>query len=161
MQQTGLNIQITSVGLLPLPSSQSSLLKILKLDWVYTIFDIISTMQGQESTQFVNLKILDFIQLNPSTILNIFLDNSQSRLYVSREQYSEIYEIRSDQTRGVVMQQIAELEPSTYFLHVGGVMALFKPLQLKVLRNGKWEWHSFTTQLLSIRVWGQTVYSFH
>lgn len=40
-------------------------------------------------------------------------------------------------------------------------MALFKPYQLKIHTNGKWEYHSFTTQLLSIRVAGSTVYTFH
>jgi hypothetical protein len=60
-----------------------------------------------------------------------------------------------------VLQQIAELEPSLYFFNIGGSLALFKPFQLKLLRNGRWEYHSFTTQLLSVRVHGETVYSFH
>ena len=46
-------------------------------------------------------------------------------------------------------------------LHIGGVLALFKPFQLRLFRNDRWEAHSFTTQLLSIRVAGHTVYSFH
>ena len=59
------------------------------------------------------------------------------------------------------MQQIAELEPSLYCLQIGGILALFKPFQLRLFRHGRWEAHSFTTQLLSIRVAGHTVYSFH
>lgn len=59
------------------------------------------------------------------------------------------------------MQQIAELQPSLYFLSIDGILALFKPYQLKVFRNSKWEHHSFTTQLLSIRIVNNTVYSFH
>jgi hypothetical protein len=40
-------------------------------------------------------------------------------------------------------------------------MALFKPFELKIYRNERWEYHSFTTQLSSIRVVGNVVYSFH
>ena len=40
-------------------------------------------------------------------------------------------------------------------------MALFKPFQLKLFRNDRWESHSFTTQLLAVRQAGQTVLTFH
>lgn len=59
------------------------------------------------------------------------------------------------------MQQIAELEPALYLVSLGGILGLFKPYQLKILKHGKWEYHSFTTQLLSIRISGQTIYTFH
>jgi hypothetical protein len=36
------------------------------------------------------------------------------------------------------LQQIAEFEPSLYFLSIDGLVALFKPFELKIFRNNKW-----------------------
>lgn len=41
-------------------------------------------MQGQDNDHYVNLKIYDFIQLNPSTILNIYHNERENRLFVTR-----------------------------------------------------------------------------
>ena len=53
------------------------------------------------------------------------------------------------------------MESSIKILQIDGVLGLFKPFYLKVFRNSKWEYHSFTTQLLAVRANGQTVYTFH
>lgn len=53
-------------------------------------------MKTQDSSQYVSVKVLDFIQLNPSTILHIYHHPTQNRLHVSREHYSEIYQIKND-----------------------------------------------------------------
>ena len=117
-------------------------------------------MKTKSSDQFVNIKLYDFIQVNPTAIRSIFAAEQEGRLYVSRENCSEIYEIDASGPHPV-MQQIAELEPSQYILSIEGILALFKPFQLRLFKHGRWEAHSFTTQLLSIRVAGQIVYSFH
>jgi hypothetical protein len=46
-------------------------------------------MNSPVDSQFVNVKMLDFIKLNPSPILNLHAQDN--RLYVSRQHYSEIY----------------------------------------------------------------------
>lgn len=116
-------------------------------------------MKQSGTEQTVSVKIYDSVQLHPTAIRHLHADPAASRLYVARQDYSEIYEVSLEE--GVVLQQVAELEPCEYLLEVGGVLAMFKPFQLKLLRDGRWEAHSFTTQLLSIRVEGTTVYSFH
>lgn len=50
-------------------------------------------MSNEGESQFVNIKMLDFIKLDPSPILH--LHQQHNRLYVARRDYSEIYAISS------------------------------------------------------------------
>jgi hypothetical protein len=53
------------------------------------------------------------------------------------------------------------MEACSYFIGIDDVLALFKPFEAKIWRNERWEHHSFTTQLLNVRVIGNIVWSFH
>ena len=65
-------------------------------------------MEGEANSKTINLKMFDFVKLDPSCILSISSDQ-QDRLYVSRQHYSEIYQIGRDAKDNPMLHQIAEL----------------------------------------------------
>ena len=48
-------------------------------------------LSRSDKEQSINIKLFDFIKVDPAPILNIFFSESEYRLYVSRSTYSEIY----------------------------------------------------------------------
>lgn len=118
-------------------------------------------MNAGHAEQFVNIKLYDFMRCDPAAVRSIHADPLNNRLYIARETYSEVYEITLPHASKPVIQQIAELEPCLHLLHIGNSLAMFKPFQLKLFHNGRWEHLSFTTQLLDVRIENDTVYSFH
>jgi hypothetical protein len=63
-------------------------------------------LSRSDKEQSINIKLFDFIKVDPAPILNIFFSESEYRLYVSRSTYSEIYSFAVQEDENVTLQQI-------------------------------------------------------
>ena len=111
------------------------------------------------SVQSVEVRVCDFIRMHPGTVTSLHADPLNHRLYVSRPHYSEVYS--AETSPKVVTQQLAEMEPCMHMLNVEGALLMFQQFQLKACVDGHWQYHPFTTQLLSLRRQGNSIFTFH
>jgi hypothetical protein len=51
-------------------------------------------MQPIINSNFVAVKMLDFIDLHPEPIHSIYVDNTCQRIYIARKNYSDIYAMK-------------------------------------------------------------------